>query len=271
MNCKAGYLVHHDGSMVASALYCELHPQCDEGTAKLVLYEDETCQVLLTEILLTEHSNCSEKVGINCSCFSLEDHQFSSRSLAERRLWLRAISNLKVKLQNRAPSPTEEELHHYRLAIQEHVKAEAGEAQSQAPMDPLLQRLQDKRSAPNGIDAGIAADRCETQLPLPGPSSSPQAAGASPRPPGPPVGDNAREPTNASAEDRSSCGSTASTEARKMSADAKREPTGETRGSAPEAEPLDPEVSSESSLPASEAAPAADGVRPSAAKPLVQM
>jgi len=135
----AGYLVHHDGGSIASVLYCEMHPQNSLGTAKLMLYEDESCQVLLFELLITERSCCCEKVGINCSCFSIEDHQFSSRTLSERRLWLRAISNLKVKLQNRAPSPSEEELQHYRLAIQEHVKSE-GTAQSQAPMDALLQR-----------------------------------------------------------------------------------------------------------------------------------
>eukprot|EP00927_Polykrikos_kofoidii_P003459 TRINITY_DN11377_c0_g1_i1.p1 TRINITY_DN11377_c0_g1~~TRINITY_DN11377_c0_g1_i1.p1 ORF type:complete len:493 (-),score=62.61 TRINITY_DN11377_c0_g1_i1:129-1487(-) len=139
----AGYLVHHDGGAVASVLYSELHPQSSLGTAKLALYEDETCQSLVIEILITERSCCCEKVGINCSCFSIEDHQFSSRTLSERRLWLRAISNLKVKLQNRAPSPSDEELRHYRLAIQEHVKSSDGSAQNQAPMDALLQRYQE--------------------------------------------------------------------------------------------------------------------------------
>lgn len=139
----AGYLIHYDGCCVASVVYCELHPQSSLGHAKLVLYEDEACQVLVNEILVTETSTCCEKVGINCSCFSIEDHQFSSRTLPERRLWLRAISNLKVKLQNRAPSPSGEELDHYRLSIQEHVISDIG-VQSQAPMDALLQRFPPK-------------------------------------------------------------------------------------------------------------------------------
>eukprot|EP00929_Paragymnodinium_shiwhaense_P044556 TRINITY_DN22840_c0_g1_i1.p1 TRINITY_DN22840_c0_g1~~TRINITY_DN22840_c0_g1_i1.p1 ORF type:complete len:471 (+),score=101.84 TRINITY_DN22840_c0_g1_i1:173-1585(+) len=148
----AGYLVHHDGGAVASVLYCELHPQNSLGTAKLVLYEDEFCQSLVVELLITDRSCCCEKVGINCSCFSIEDHQFSSRTLSERRLWLRAISNLKVKLQNRAPSPSDEELRHYRLAIQEHLKSsDCGAAQSQAPMDALLQRF-----TPRGCNGTIA-------------------------------------------------------------------------------------------------------------------
>ncbi|CAK0904001.1 unnamed protein product, partial [Prorocentrum cordatum] len=115
----AGYLIHRDDERVASVLYVELHPQ-DEDQAKLVLYENELCQVPVTDIYLTEQSLCCEKVGINCSCFCVEDdHQFSTRTLAERKLWLRAISNVKVKLQNKAPSPNEEERQHYREAIKD--------------------------------------------------------------------------------------------------------------------------------------------------------
>jgi hypothetical protein len=40
----AGYLMHYDGDFVSSALYCELHPQSSHGHAKLVLYEDGSCQ-----------------------------------------------------------------------------------------------------------------------------------------------------------------------------------------------------------------------------------
>mmetsp|Transcript_2038 Transcript_2038/g.4906 ORF Transcript_2038/g.4906 Transcript_2038/m.4906 type:complete len:497 (-) Transcript_2038:110-1600(-) len=142
----AGYLIHYDGGSIASVMYCELHPQRSSSTAKLVFYEDELCQVQLDEIVITERSCCCEKVGINCSCFSIEEHQFSSRTLSERRLWLRAISNLKVKLQNRAPSPTDEELGHYRIAIQEHVKSEWAN-QNQTPMDALLQQCCDKKAS----------------------------------------------------------------------------------------------------------------------------
>ena len=39
----------------------------------------------------------------------------------ERRFWLRAISNVKVKLQNGAPEPTENELAVFRSAIREHL------------------------------------------------------------------------------------------------------------------------------------------------------
>merc|ERR1712048_135959 len=164
----AGYLVHHDDVPTASVLYCELHPQSNDQS-KMALYENELCQVLVMDIYINERSTCCEKVGISCSCFSVEDHLFSTRTLAERKLWLRAISNVKVKLQNRAPSPTGEELRQYRLAIKEHIRTSKGAFQSQAPMDALLQRYP-RRSAhplPSGegspsacpmIDGGEKAD-----------------------------------------------------------------------------------------------------------------
>mmetsp|Transcript_49256 Transcript_49256/g.86707 ORF Transcript_49256/g.86707 Transcript_49256/m.86707 type:complete len:424 (+) Transcript_49256:88-1359(+) len=152
----AGYLIHHDDLSVASVLYCELHPQSDDQ-AKLVLYENELCQTPVMDIYITERSICCEKVGINCSCFCVEDHQFSTRTLSERKLWLRAISNVKVKLQNRAPSPSVEDLKHYRLAIKEHISTIKATLEGQAPMDALLQRNPRKSfHIPNGLEAGAA-------------------------------------------------------------------------------------------------------------------
>lgn len=135
----AGYLVHHDDVAVASVLYCELHPQYEDH-AKLVLYENELCQTAVMDIYLSERSICCEKVGINCSCFCIEDHQFSTRTLSERKLWLRAISNVKVKLQNRAPAPSNDDLRHYRLAIKEHIGTIRATLESTPAMDALLQK-----------------------------------------------------------------------------------------------------------------------------------
>jgi len=135
----AGYLIHHEDASVASVLYCELHPHCEEQ-AKLSLYENELCRTPVMDILFTERSVCCEKVGINCSCFCVEEHQFGTRTLSERKLWLRAISNVKVKLQNRAPSPTVEEIRYYRLAIKEHIETIRTTLVSKAPTDALLRR-----------------------------------------------------------------------------------------------------------------------------------
>jgi hypothetical protein len=151
----AGYLIHHDDLSVASVLYCELHPQ-NEDQAKLVLYENELCQSPVMDIYISERSICCEKVGINCSCFCIEDHQFSTRTLSERKLWLRAISNVKVKLQNRAPSPSCEDLKHYRMAIKEHISTIKATLEGHAPMDALLQRNPRKSyHTPSGFDGGI--------------------------------------------------------------------------------------------------------------------
>lgn len=51
------------------------------------------------EIWLSVASSCFEKVGVSCTCFCINGHDFSARTIAERKLWLRAISNIKVKLQ----------------------------------------------------------------------------------------------------------------------------------------------------------------------------
>merc|ERR1740127_103559 len=97
-------------------MYCELHSH-RQDTASLIFYENELCQAIAMTISLNETSICCEKIGINCSCFCIEDHQFGTRTISERKLWLRAISNVKVKLQNRAPNPTLEEICYYRRAI----------------------------------------------------------------------------------------------------------------------------------------------------------
>jgi len=116
----AGYVVHHDDVSTASVVYCELHAH-EGDMARVALYENDFCQVPVGEICIHENAMCSEKIGINCSCYSVEDHQFSTRTLAERKLWLRAISNVRVKLQNRAPNPSQEELDGFRMAIKDHI------------------------------------------------------------------------------------------------------------------------------------------------------
>merc|ERR1719199_1405691 len=93
-----GYLIHRDDARSVSVLFCEL--RAHDGK-----------------------SACCEIVGINCSCFVVDCHHFASQTPSERKLWLRALSNVKVKIQNRAPEPTEEELQHYRTSIREHIAA----------------------------------------------------------------------------------------------------------------------------------------------------
>merc|ERR1719265_484552 len=108
----------------------------------MILYENEGCDLPpLLDIVLSDASVCCDIVGINCSCFVVDNHHFASQTPSERKLWLRALSNMKVKVQNRAPEPDAEELEHYRAAIREHIKAIEDTRESRiAPGDPLLQR-----------------------------------------------------------------------------------------------------------------------------------
>merc|ERR1711862_349534 len=138
-----GYLIYRDDKSTISVLFCEL--QAHNGASALfVLYENDLCQVPLMDIPITEASMCVDIVGINCSCFILDDHQFASQTPSERKLWLRAISNVKVKLQNRAPEPTEDELEHYRISIREQIRSIQSTIQPRIVTDPLLSRCSRK-------------------------------------------------------------------------------------------------------------------------------
>merc|ERR1719221_1752243 len=104
------------------------------------------------ELRITVGTVCCEKVGVNCSCFCIDGHQLSTRTSAERKLWLRAISNIKVKLQNRAPAPSVEDIRHYRSAIEEHIQSIRASIEGFGPVDPLLQRLPRRPlSLPDGV------------------------------------------------------------------------------------------------------------------------
>ncbi|CAJ1423355.1 unnamed protein product, partial [Effrenium voratum] len=120
----AGYLAHHDDTSTTSVLYCELQPQQGEQatSGRLVMYDNENCQDSLSEVILSPRTVCTEKIGISCTCFTVDQHLFSARTIAERKLWLRALSNIKVKLQNGAPEPDDEGLRQYRVAILEHAR-----------------------------------------------------------------------------------------------------------------------------------------------------
>ncbi|CAK9098700.1 unnamed protein product, partial [Durusdinium trenchii] len=153
----AGYLIHRDDPDALSVVYCEL--QAPVGPrASLVIYENEACSSPIMEIPIFESSVCCDVVGINCSCFVVEGHHFASQSSSERKLWLRALSNLKeqeesggnsfsttcpVKLQNKAPEPTQNELLHFRSAIRENIQTLQATQESRIARNPLL-RLLDK-------------------------------------------------------------------------------------------------------------------------------
>lgn len=133
----AGYLLHSDSTIFLSVVYCELHAQQGDY-ATLMVYQNEGCKDPVVEICLTAESLCVEKVGINCSCFTLDEHDLSTRTLSERKVWIRAISNIKVKLSNNAPPPDDDELIQYREAVKDHLQTIKVCLHSKVRMDALL-------------------------------------------------------------------------------------------------------------------------------------
>lgn len=139
LRLMAGYLIHRDDAGSISVLFCELNAHCG-ASSRMVLYENERCEGPVMDIIITESSVCCDIVGINCSCFVVDCHHFASQTPSERKLWLRALSNVKVKIQNHAPEPTEEELQHYRDSIREHIRHIEATLDPRISSDALLAR-----------------------------------------------------------------------------------------------------------------------------------
>jgi len=135
----AGYLIHRDDAMTISVLFCELHAHKDESSC-FVLYENEFCQTPIMDIIISESSVCCDIVGINCSCFVVDSHHFAAQTPSERKLWLRALSNVKVKIQNHAPDPTPKELQYYRDSVREHIRCIKATREPRISSDALLRR-----------------------------------------------------------------------------------------------------------------------------------
>ncbi|CAJ1385844.1 unnamed protein product [Effrenium voratum] len=161
----AGYVLYHSGEDVATVLYGELSPHTrGSDLARLAFYENEQCQRLAMEIWISVASNCFEKVGMSCTCFCINGHDFSARTTAERKLWLRAISNIKVKLQNSAPAPSREDLAHYREAIEEQVRSLENSLEGRGPVDSLLQRIEWTRTEVSRVSREAEDGTCSSSI-----------------------------------------------------------------------------------------------------------
>mmetsp|Transcript_43116 Transcript_43116/g.91903 ORF Transcript_43116/g.91903 Transcript_43116/m.91903 type:complete len:572 (+) Transcript_43116:84-1799(+) len=131
----AGYLLQSGQLDNVSLFYCELHAYSG-GEARLRVYKDEWCQQEVTSMLLAESSTVSTRKGTYCTVFGIDSHRFCARTREEKDLWLRAVSNVKVKLMFDAPDPTSEDLAVIRAAVHERVEELRGAASE--PADPLL-------------------------------------------------------------------------------------------------------------------------------------
>merc|ERR1712056_38407 len=111
----AGYLLQNENADNVSLFYCELHAYSG-GEARLTVYRDEWCQQEVRCLHLSHTSTVSTRKGAYCTVFGVDNYRFCARTREEKDLWLRAVSNIEVKLMFDAPDPTDEELGIFRAA-----------------------------------------------------------------------------------------------------------------------------------------------------------
>eukprot|EP00438_Fugacium_kawagutii_P004622 Skav229013 [mRNA] locus=scaffold127:451993:453258:- [translate_table: standard] len=115
----AGHMLLFDLRGV-TPVFCELHAPVDY-TTNLMAYEDDSCTCLLTTLIIDCDTRITERLGVDSSCFTLNEHHFSARTVAEKTCWIRAISNIKVKLRHASLPTSDLELSYYRSAVEEHI------------------------------------------------------------------------------------------------------------------------------------------------------
>lgn len=122
MRIMAGYLLISESEDNVQLLYCELRAYTGRE-ARLALYRDEWCDLEVSNISLADSTTVSTRKGAYCTIFGVDQHRFCARTCEEKELWLRAVSNVKVKLMFDAPDPTAADLEVFRAAVHERVEA----------------------------------------------------------------------------------------------------------------------------------------------------
>lgn len=140
----AGYLIHQETPSCVSLMYGELRAHWD-GKAELALYENEDCRHCVKCMPIDTQIYYLECLGVNCSCFCLGNQYFATRTPAERKLWLRAISNCQVKLRARAPNPDLSQLKAFRVAVREQIYRVESTTEFQISSEPLLEPFSEHR------------------------------------------------------------------------------------------------------------------------------
>lgn len=180
----AGYLLLCADESVL-LLYCELHTHWDDRVA-FAAYENENCDAQVMRLSIAIDTWVTERVGVDCACFSIDGHQFASRTRAERDLWLRAISNLRVKMKHKAANPSSEEIGHYRAAVSEYASRLPPPPEDASARGPLLPEW--KRPAAKSIsgpDRSRESMFSEPQRPMGPVPDSPASPAAPAAPHGP--------------------------------------------------------------------------------------
>lgn len=145
----AGFLLHGSAMDTCQLVYAELHAY-SAGESKLTLYRDAWCDRELSTIGLSESTTVSTRSGVYCNVFGIDHHRFCARNGDEKDLWLRAVSNVKVKLMFEAPDPTIEEIWVFRQSVQERVSLLAGDAEPPSNGALLLEVTNKPPRSPTG-------------------------------------------------------------------------------------------------------------------------
>lgn len=135
----AGYMLRCLVADNVSLFYCELHAYSG-GHARLSIHKDEWCEREVMSVPLSDRTVVSSGQGDSCAIFGIDAHRFCARTREEKELWLRAVSNVKVKLMFDAPDPTREELSTFRAAVGERIMqlTPGLDAMTRATKGPLL-------------------------------------------------------------------------------------------------------------------------------------
>jgi len=146
----AGYLLQCDSGDTVSVPYVELQGNL-RSKALFVAYSNSRCHKELWRCELSEHLKVFVWEGLG-RMFKVDERFFCARTEDEKMLWVRALSNMKVKLLVNAPEPTSRQFESFRKAVQERVKQMRDEDEDvlehpkqmrdqnedEAEMDPLL-------------------------------------------------------------------------------------------------------------------------------------
>jgi len=159
----AGFLLHGSAMDTCQLVYAELHAYSG-GESKLTLYRDAWCDRELSTVALSESTTVSTRSGVYCNVFGIDHHRFCARNAAEKDLWLRAVSNVKVKLMFEAPDPTIEEIWVFRQSVQERVALLGNEKDDPELNQALLLEVTNK---PPRSPSGDAMDPSPIEDPTP--------------------------------------------------------------------------------------------------------
>lgn len=132
-----GYLLHHAPDGTVAVLYAELYCHLQKK-AMMVLHPNEASAAVVDCIPIRRDALILEYDGIDCTCFSLNRRLFAARSVSEKTLWVRAVTNLKVRLINNAPDPDPDQLEVFREEIRTNIELVQAGLEKAPACGPLL-------------------------------------------------------------------------------------------------------------------------------------